>query len=326
MSVAIWVVVALFFAFSSGYNGSGSLVATVISTGGIGFRRALLLAATANFVGLFLFGTAVAAVIATDLVDPAGITLAGIGAGLLAALLWSSLASFLGIPSSASHTLIGGLIGGGIAAGGLRVVEVRGLEILFLALVLVPGIAVVAGNLAMHFSLWLLSGATPRINRVFRYGQLFTSILLALSYGTSNGQRIVGIIALILFRGGVIGTFSIPTWVLVAAAAAQSLGISVGGWRVIRKVGTRFFRLRPIHGFVSQIVAAVIVLIATIFGAPVSLNQIASSAIIGTGISERLSIVHWGEVEDLVVAWFATLPLTALVAIVIYPLVHLILR
>ena len=150
--------------------------------------------------------------------------------------------------------------------------------------------------------------------------------MLALSYGSSNGQRTVGIIALLLYRGGITGSFLIPSWVIVASALSQSLGISLGGWRVIRKVGTGIYRLRPLNGFVSQVVSAAVVILATLLGGPVSLNQIASSAIIGTGLAEHKSRVHWREVNHLAVAWVLTLPLTGFVAIVIYPVASLIAR
>lgn len=319
MIVAGLVGLTLAFAFLNGYNGSGSLVATLISTGAMGARRALLLAAAASFVGLFLFGLAVAEVIGTDIVDPNAITLASMAAAVASALLWNALSSTLGIPSSSTHALVGGLIGGGIGAGGLGVVQLGGLEILALALFVAPALAVALGWLAMHLTLWLATGASPRINSFFRHGQVFTSVALALSFGTSNGQKVVGVIALILYRGRVTNGFTIPDWVVVASALSLSVGISMGGWRVIRTLGARIFRLRPVHGFVAQSTAAAIVLIGTLLGGPVSLNQIASSTIIGTGTAERMSKVRWEVAENIGIAWLVTLPATVLVAIILYP-------
>lgn len=319
MIVAVLVGLALIFGFLNGYNGSGSLVATLISTGGVGARRALLLAAAASFVGLFLFGLAVAVVVGTGIVAPASVTLASMAAALTSALLWNAAASVLGLPSSSSHALLGGLIGGGIAAGGLGAVELSGIGILALALVAAPVVAVVLSWLAMLLTLRLAQGASPRINEFFRRSQLATSILLALSFGTSNGQKIVGIIALILFRAGLSNQFLIPEWVVLASAASISLGISTGGWRVIRTLGGRIYRLRPVHGFVAQSTAAATVISATLLGGPVSLNQVASSAIIGAGVAERMSKIRWEVAEHIAVAWLITLPATVLVALLVYP-------
>ncbi len=311
---------ALVFAFLNGYNASGSLVATLISTGVVGPRRALLLAAAGNLVGPFLFGVAVAVVVGTGLVDPSGITLASLAAAVIAALAWNALASLLGIPSSSSHALLGGLIGGGIGAAGPAVVQVRGLEILALALLLAPLIAALAGWLLMRLTLVLTQGMTPRVNEFFRRGQLITAFLLALSNGTSSGQKTMGIIALVLLRAGWTQTFVVPNWVILVSALALALGVGLGGWRVIRTVGARFYRLRPVHGFVAQVAATVIVLGATVLGGPVSLNQIASAALIGVGASERLTKVRWEVAEQIALAWLITLPATAVVALIVYPL------
>ncbi|MGH2459614.1 MAG: inorganic phosphate transporter [Chloroflexota bacterium] len=319
MTVAALVGLALAFAFLNGYNGSGSLVATLISTGAAGARRALLLAAVASFVGLFAFGLAVAYVVGTDIVELNGIDLASVAAALVSALLWFLVESALGIPSSSTQALMGGLIGGAIAATGLAAVKISGLVILAVALVAAPIVAVFVSWLAMRLTIWLVQGAPPRINNFFRAGQLPTSILLAASYGTSNGQKIVGIIALILYQARLYASFTIPAWVVAASACALSLGIATGGWQVIRTLGARIYRPRPINGFVAQSTAAVIVLGATVLGGPVSLSQIASTSIIGAGMAERMSKVRWEVAEQMVVGWLITLPLTAVVAIVLYP-------
>lgn len=324
MAVTVLVGLTLAFGFLAGFNGSGSLVATLIASRAFGARRSLLLAAIGSFIGLFLFGMAAAQVVGTNLVRPTGITLASVGAGLIAALAWNSLASRLGVPSSSSHALLGGLIGGGIAAGGVGVVQLNGMLILVFALLLAPAIGAFCGWWAMRLTLWLARGASPQINEFFRRGQIFTSFFLALSFGTSNGQKIVGIIALILFRGGITPQFLIPDWVVFSTALSIAIGIALGGSRSIRKLAEEIFRLRPIHGFVSQGVTTTVVLVATILGGPVSLNQIMGSAIVGTGASERMSKVRWTVVFNIVFSWLVTLPATALVAIMLYPLVALI--
>lgn len=325
MTADLLVVLALAFAFSNGYSGSGTLVATLISTGAMRARQALLLAALASFVGLYALGLAVALVVGQGIVEPAGITLASIAAGLIASFLWTAFTARIGIPSSSSHTLLGGLIGGGVAAGGLQVVEVGGLAIVALALFLAPILAALLGALAMQLILWAAEGASPRINQFFRRGQFVTSTLLALGFGSSNGQKVVGIIALILYRAGITGAFVIPAWTIFATAVALSVGIALGGWQVIRTLGGKIFRLRPVHGFAAQGVSVVVVFVATLLGGPISLTQIASAALIGTGAAERMSKVRWGVAEHLVVSWLITMPLTALVAMILYPVMKLLL-
>lgn len=323
MTVAVLIGLALAFAFLNGYNDSGSMVATLISTGVIGARAALFLAAIGNFVGPFLFGVAVAVVVGTGIVEPSGMTLASIGAALAAALIWNAIASVLGIPSSSSHALVGGLIGGGIIAGGLGVVHVWGLVILVLALLIAPALAAAVGWLAMRLTLWLSQAATPRINEFFRRSQLVTSLLLAVSHGTNDAQKTMGIIALILLRADLLSQFIVPPWVVLASALALAIGVGVGGSRVIRTLGARIYRVRPVHGFVAQTTATLIVLVATILGGPVSLNQISSAALIGAGASERMSKVRWEIAGQIAFAWLITLPLTALVAIFLYPVVRI---
>ncbi|HUX86789.1 MAG TPA: inorganic phosphate transporter [Chloroflexota bacterium] len=318
MAVALLVGLALAFALMNGFNDSGSLVATLVSTGAVGMRRALFIAALANFAGCFLFGVAVAQIIGQGIVEPTGITLLSVGAALLAALAWHAFAVPLGIPSSSSYALIGGLMGGGVGAGGLQVIELTGIRILILSFVLAPLMAGLAAWLTLRVTLWLARGASPSINATFRRSQLVTAVLLALSHGTSNGQKTMGIIALVLLLGGVTPSFEVLPWVKVASATALSLGIALGGWQIIRTLGARLLRLRPIHGFVAQLTAGLVMVAATLLGGPVSLNQIAGAAIVGAGSADRLSKVRWEVARQLVFAWVITLPATAGAAFLIY--------
>lgn len=322
-SVLVLIALALVFACLNGYNDSGSLVGTVISTGATGARRALLLAAAANFVGPFLVGSAVAVVVGTRIVYPDAITLASLGATLLAAIIWNAVATSLGIPTSSTHALLGGLIGGGMAVGGFQVVQTSGVLIVLLALVIAPILAGLTGWLALRIALWLAQGASPKINRTFRTSQLVTSVALAVSHGSSNVPKTVGIIVLILVRGGYLTDFTIPLWVVFLVSLSMSAAIGIGGWQVIRTLGARIYRVRPIHGFLSQTVAATMVFGATLVGGPVSMGQIATSTLIGVGASERLSKVRWLVAQQLVLVWVFTLPVTAVLAFVLYPVARL---
>lgn len=322
-SVLVLIALALVFAYLNGYNDSGSLVGTVISTGATGARRALILAAAANFVGPFLVGSAVAVVVGTRIVYPDAITLASLGATLLAAIIWNAVATSLGIPTSSTHALLGGLIGGGIAVGGFQVVQTSGVLIVLLALVIAPILAGLTGWLALRLALWLAQGASPKINRTFRTTQLVTSVALAVSHGSSNVPKTVGIIVLILVRAGYLTDFTIPLWVVLLVSLSMSAAIGIGGWRVIRTLGARIYRVRPIHGFLSQTVAATMVFGAALVGGPVSMGQIATSTLIGVGASERLSKVRWLVAQQLVLVWVFTLPVTAVLAFVLYPVTRL---
>lgn len=321
--VGVLVLLALLFAFMNGYNDSGSMVATLISTGTMNAREALLLAALGNFIGPFIFGVAVAVVVGTGIVDPGGITLASVAVALLSAFAWDVVASVIGIPSSSSHALVGGLIGGGVAAGGVGVVEPAGLALVALSLILAPVLGLVLGVAAMHLTLWLARDATPAINVVFRRGQLLTSILLSVSHGTSAGQKTMGVIALILFRARLSGQFAVPEWDIILTSFVLALGVSLGGWKVIRTLGLRIFQIRPVHGFVAQLTATLIVIGATLLGGPVSMNQVATTAIIGTGAAERVSKVRWQIARTTFYAWVITLPATTIVAFGLYPIAAL---
>jgi len=322
-SVFVLIALALVFAALNGYNDSGGLVGTVISTGATGARRALVLAAAANFVGPFLVGSAVAVVVGTRIVYPDAITLASLGATLVAAIVWNVVATGFGIPTSSTHALLGGLIGGGIAVGGFAVVQTKGVLIVLLALVVAPVLAGFAGWLALRLVLWLAQGASPKINQAFRASQLVTSVVLAVSHGSSDVPKTVGIIVLILVRAGLMASFTIPTWVILLVSLSMSGAIAIGGWRVIRTLGARIYRVRPIHGFLSQAVAATMVFGATLIGGPVSMGQIGTSTLIGAGASERLSKVRWLVAQQLVLVWVFTLPVTAVLAFVLYPITRL---
>ena len=322
-TVLILILLAVVFASMNGYNDSGSLVATVISTGACGARRALILAAVANFIGPFLVGGAIAATVSGGIVYPNAITQASLGATLLAAIVWNIVATSFGIPTSSTQALLGGLIGGGVAVGGFGVIQFRGALILLVALVFAPAFAGLLGWLGLRLTLWLARGASPKINNTFRRSQLVTAVLLAISHGSSSVPKIVGIIVLILGRAGLANEGSAPIWVIFLASLTMSTAIALGGWRVIRTLGTRIYRLRPVHGFLSQSIASAIVLGASLVGGPVSMGQISTSTLIGVGASERLSKVQWQTAQRLALAWLFTLPVTAVLAFTLYPVTRL---
>lgn len=319
----ILLALALFFDFLNGFHDSSNIVATVISSGAMRPRLALMLAATCEFLGPFLFGVAVATTVGAGLLRDEVISTAVIVAALISAVLWNLVTWYLGLPSSSSHALVGGLLGAALVSGGLAVVRIEGLTKILLALLISPVAGLIAGFLVMRLTLFALQKAHPSVNYLFRRLQAFTLIGLALSHGTNDAQKTMGVIAMGLLAGGYIQRFTVPIWVIAASAGSIALGSSLGGWRLIRTLGAKIFRVRPVHGFASQVAGAAVILGAALMGGPVSTTQVMSSAIMGVGAGERLGKVRWMVLRDLMVAWVLTIPLTAALAAIAYTLIQL---
>ncbi|HID64560.1 MAG TPA: inorganic phosphate transporter [Anaerolineae bacterium] len=312
--VGTLVGVAVLFDFLNGFNDSSNVVATVISSRAMSPRMSLALSAAANFCAPFLFGVAVATTIGHDIVDPATITISVILVALSSAIIWNLVTWYFGIPSSSSHALIGGIIGAVGTNSGLGAIKIAGLEKVLVALFLSPVLGLLIGYLFMKLVLFLARGASPRINWLFKRLQIVTSLALALSHGTNDAQKTMGIITMGLVATGHLSHFIVPRWVILISALAISLGTAFGGWRIIRTLGGKMYRIRPIHGFTSQATSAVVILGAAILGGPVSTTHVVSSAIMGVGSAERLSKVRWGVAGNIFTAWVVTIPLTALMA------------
>ena len=314
------LVTALIFDFLNGFHDSSNIVATPIASRALPPRRVLLLTAIAEFAGPFLFGVAVAETIGTELTDPAHVTMTVIVAAMLSAVIWNLVTWWLGIPSSSSHALVGGIVGAVAISQGFDAIQTSGLIKITAALFASPILGIFMGYLLMNLTLFLARGATPRINRFFKRAQLFTSLGLALSHGANDAQKTMGIITLGLLIDGSIKEFVVPTWVIAASASMIALGTALGGWRLIKTLGARIYKIRPVHGFVSQISGATIILGAALFGGPVSTTQVMSSSIMGAGAAERLTKVRWKVGYEMVVAWVMTIPISALLAAILYSL------
>ncbi|HEY52536.1 MAG TPA: inorganic phosphate transporter [Caldilineae bacterium] len=309
---------ALGFAFLTGFHDSANVVATMIASRALSPRFALGLAAIANLIGPLMFGTAVAKVVGEGIVASESITITVVIAALLSASIWSIVTWWYGIPSSSSHALVGGMVGGAIAFGGPDMVIWDGLLLVFAALFFSPVLGFVFGWIILRLTLLLVRGATPKINITFNRLQLLTATTLALSHGTNDAQKTMGIIALGLVTLGLQQTFSIPFWVILVNAIAIGLGTAFGGWRIIHTLGGKFYRIRPIHSFTSQLTSAAVILGASILGGPVSTTHVVSSSIVGVGAAERMSKVRWTNLTDIGVAWIVTIPVTTLLAVVLY--------
>jgi PiT family inorganic phosphate transporter len=239
-------------------------------------------------------------------------------AALIAAILWNILTWYLGIPSSSSHALVGGLLGPALLASGLSVVKLPGLIKIIIVLFVSPPLGLIVGFIVMRITLWAFRGASPKVNTLFRRLQIFTLIGLAFSHGTNDAQKTMGVIALGLVMLGNLERFYVPLWVVAISAGAIAFGTLLGGWRLIKTLGARIFRVRPVHGFTSQIAGASVILGAALLGGPVSTTQVMSSTILGVGAGQRPNMVRWGIMRDMLTAWLLTIPVTAGLSAIIW--------
>ncbi len=316
-TILLLIGLALIFDFLNGFHDSSNIVATMIASRALSGRQALTITAIAEFIGPFLFGVAVATTIGHEVLNGEAIQLSVGVAALMAAISWNIFTWWLGIPSSSSHALVGGLIGAAVIQSGFGVVRLAGLGKVLIALAISPPIGLAAGFLVTRLILFLARAASPKINTFFKRGQIVTAIFLALSHGTNDAQKTMGIITLGLVAGGIIPTFHVPLWVIAVCAAAIAAGTATGGWRLIKTLGGKFYKIRPMHGFNTQIASAGVIIAAALLGGPVSTTQVVSSAIMGVGAAERLSKVRWGTAGQIVVAWLTTIPITAILAALI---------
>jgi len=325
MSVLLIVIVAiaLIFDFLNGMHDSSNIVATMISSRALSPQKALGMTAMAEFAGPFLFGVAVATTIGSEVVDPVAISSTVIVAALIGAIVWNLITWYFGWPSSTSHALIGGLIGSVAVAEGFGTVRLAGLEKVLIALFLSPVLGMVFGFLVLKVIYFLARGATPRINTFFKRAQWGTSMALALSHGTNDAQKTMGIIAMAMVTTGYVTQFQVPWWVITMSATAIALGTLTGGWRLIKTLGGKFYKIRPVHAFGSQLASASTILGAAMMGGPVSTTQVVSSAIMGAGSADRISKVRWTVARDIAVAWVLTIPVAALLAAGLYLLIDL---
>jgi PiT family inorganic phosphate transporter len=317
MILLVVLALAVLFDYINGVHDTANAIATSVSTRALKPEHAILMSATANFVGA-LTGTAVAKTIASGLATTpdgaAGQTI--VAAALVGAILWNLLTWRLGIPSSSSHALIGGLLGAVIASVGVEAIKLEGVrDKVLLPLVLSPVLGIAIGFALMVVLLNVFRRAHPqRLNERFRRLQVLSAAYMAFSHGSNDAQKTMGIMTLALFTAGVIPNQDIPLWVILLAASAISLGTAAGGWRIIRTMGQRVVKLDPVHGFAAETTAASIIFAASHFGMPVSTTHVISSAIMGVGASDRLSAVRWGVAGNIVIAWILTIPASALAA------------
>jgi PiT family inorganic phosphate transporter len=320
------IVLGLVFDFMNGIHDSSNVVATMISSRAFSARVALGVTAVANFLGPFIFGVAVASTIGNDVVASKSINIVVILAALSSAILWDVLTWYLGFPSSSSHALVGGIIGAVVMGAGWQVIKWNGLGKILIALFTSPIIGFVVGWILLKLMLIIFWNAKPSINRWFKRGQIVTGIALALSHGTNDAQKTMGVITLALVITGYLKAFAVPLWVIILCASMIAAGTAIGGWRLIRTLGGRMYKIRPVDGFASQLASATVILGASLLGGPVSTTQVVSSSIMGVGAAQRMNKVRWGVAGDLAMAWLLTIPASALVAAGLYWLFSLVIH
>ena len=312
---------ALIFDFLNGLRDASNIVATMISSRAFRPVTALAIAAVSEFLGPFLFGVAVAQTIAEDIAQAEVFTLGLVASALIGAITWNLITWYLGLPGSSSHALIGGMVGAVLVRAGPDAVQLEGVGKVLLALVLSPLLGFMIGFLLTRLIYFLVRGATPRVNVFFKKSQLFTAVAIGFSHGTNDAQKTMGIITLSLVIAGALPSFQVPTWVIAVSAAAIASGTSLGGWRMIRTLGGKFYKIRPLHSFASQLSSAGVILGASFLGVPVSTSQVVSSAIIGVGTAERASKIRWSVADEILTSWLLTIPASGLLAAMIYWLI-----
>ncbi len=319
--LVIVVGTALAFDFTNGFHDTANAIATSVSTRAMSPRFAVLLSAVLNFAGAFM-SLAVAATVGQGIVEAGAVSTTVVFAGLVGAIAWNLATWWLGLPSSSSHALIGGVVGAAFAADGADAVNGDGL----VEKVLVPGVvapllafAVAALSIVIIYEIVGRLRPGP-VNRGYRLGQLVSASLLSLAHGTNDAQKTMGIITLALISHGDLPStgFDVPTWVIVSSAAAIALGTYTGGWRIIRTMGSRIIKMDPAQGFAAQSSGAAVILTASHLGFPLSTTHVISGAVMGAGAAKRLSAVRWGLAGNIAVAWVLTLPAAALIGAVVY--------
>ncbi|MDB5627882.1 MAG: phosphate transporter [Tardiphaga sp.] len=318
--------IALLFDFLNGLHDAANSIATIVSTRVLRPQYAVLWAAFFNFIAFLVFGLHVANTIGTGIIDPAVIDARVIFAALMGAIVWNIVTWALGIPSSSSHALIGGLLGAGLAKAGLSAAVWGGLAKALLAIVLSPLVGFVLALVLVAIVSWAAVRSTPfAVDRAFRILQFVSASLYSLGHGGNDAQKTMGIIAVLLYSQGYLGSeFSVPFWVVMACQCAMALGTLMGGWRIVRTMGLRITRLTPMQGFCAETGGAATLFAATFLGVPVSTTHTITGAIVGVGAARRMSAVRWNVASSIVYAWVITIPASATVAALSYYAVALV--
>jgi len=324
--VIITIGIALLFDFLNGFHDAANSIATIVSTRVLKPQWAVLWAAFFNFIAFIFFHLQVANTIGTGLIDPSIISIGVVFSALSGAIFWNVFTWFFGLPSSSSHALIGGILGAGIAKAGIGHLKLFGISKVLVAIVISPLLGFILGLLLMFIISYIFHKFTPhKIDLWFRKLQLVSSALISLGHGGNDAQKTMGIIAILLFSAGMLGnTFYVPLWVIITCNFVIALGTFLGGWRIVRTMGMKITKLKPIGGFCAETSSALTLFLATALGIPVSTTHIITGSIIGTGSLDGHQAVRWGIAKNIVWAWILTIPAAGLVSAGIWSIFHLI--
>jgi inorganic phosphate transporter, PiT family len=326
VTLALLVALALAFDFMNGFHDAANSIATVVSTGVLRPHYAVVWAAFFNFVAIFIFHLKVAATVGKGIVDPAEIDHYMIFGALSGAIIWNLITWYYGLPSSSSHALIGGMIGATIAKAGTAPLLAPGILKTAIFIFVSPLLGMTLGALIMIAVSWLCLKTSPRrVDRYFRSLQLVSSAAYSIGHGSNDAQKTMGIIWLLLIYAGVTTADHLPVWVIISCYVAIALGTMFGGWRIVKTMGQKITKLRPVGGFSAETGGAVTLFLASSFGIPVSTTHTITGAIVGVGAAQRTRAVRWGVAGNIVIAWIVTMPAAALMAAIAYYLGKLVL-
>lgn len=322
--IGVIVAIAFVFDFTNGFHDAANSIATIVSTKVLTPRQAVIWAAFFNFAAFFVFGTAVAKTLGKGMIDINIVDSWVILAGLIGTVSWNILTWYIGLPTSSSHALIGGFAGAAIAKAGFGVLLLSGWTKTLVFILVAPLIGLLLGFILLKVITFLVHKRSPLgINKWSRRGQLVSAALYSLGHGGNDAQKTMGIITSLLFSAGIISTFEVPFWVAISSNAVIGLGTLFGGWRIVKTMGQKITKLRPIDGVCAETSSAVSLFVAGHFGVPVSTTHVITSSITGVGAAKRISAVRWGVMAQILWAWLLTIPLSGLLAAGIYYLVNL---
>jgi PiT family inorganic phosphate transporter len=313
------ILTAYIYDFINGFHDSANSIATIVATRVLTPGQAVIWAATFNFMAVFFVGVEVAKTVGTGIISTSIVDNSLLFSALAGAIIWNLITWWFGLPSSSSHALIGGMVGAGIVRGGLEILVWKGLIKIGCFIVLSPLIGLVLGLFFMIVTLNLSRHTTVRkADKFFRRFQLFSAAIFSLSHGANDAQKTMGIITLVLFTGGYLASFEIPLWVEVSCYAVIATGTMMGGWRIVKTMGTKIAKLQPMGGFCAETAAAVSIIGASLGGIPVSTTQTITGAIMGVGATKRLTAVRWGIAGNILWAWILTIPISAVLSAVVF--------
>ncbi len=311
MSIGLLLVLLLVLGaeFTNGLTDAANAIATVVGTRVLSPMKAVIMAAIFNMAGVLITGTAVATTIGTDILRPESITLATVAAAMLTVIVWTTTAWYFGIPTSETHELLAGLAGAGLATAGPKVLLWEGWRKVLIGLGVSTIVGFALAFLIMVAIYWLFRNAhRSNANRLFGRLQIFSAGFMAFSHGSNDGQKFMGVFTLALFMGGVLPTFEVPMWVVLLCGGVMAIGTGLGGWRIIKTMGTKITRLEPVNGFAAETAASIAILCASRFGIPLSTTHTIGTAIMGVGATRRMSAVNWGVSRQIIITWVLTFP------------------